>query len=202
MQNIQANARLTGDGHKVILDTIGIHELGHIGTHVPAKQAGCKYVVAQLQQHAAHVEALAASGLFGRHAVNIVDDQLVELIARIDRRVHGNGQNHVGLLFRKPARAPSQKREPSIEKLQNAGYRQERSTQAKQANVLSEQLAKPKDFAATEVTPQVTSTSARSQLVRQGAVKRGGVDLLVMPSKLNGRLPTRWLRSVGRSGVR
>ena len=26
--------------------------------------------------------------------------QLVELIARINRRVHGNGQNHVELLFR------------------------------------------------------------------------------------------------------
>ena len=65
-----------------------------------AKQAGREHVVAQLQQHATHVKTLAASGLFGRHAVNIVDDQLIELIARINRRVHGNGQNHVELLFR------------------------------------------------------------------------------------------------------
>ncbi len=99
---------------------------------------------------------------------------------------------------RKPARAPSQKREPSIEKLQIAEYSQERSTQAQQANVLSEQLTEPESFVTTAVTLQVSSTSARSQLVRQGAVKRGGIDLLVMPSKLNGRLPTRWLRSVGR----
>ena len=99
VQNIQANARLTGDGHKVVLDAVGIHKLGHIGTHVAAEQAGREHVVAQLQQHTAHVEALAASGLFGRHAVNVVDNQLVELIARIDRRVHGNGQNHVELLF-------------------------------------------------------------------------------------------------------
>ena len=99
MQNIQANARLTGDGHKVVLDAVGIHKLGHIGTHVSAEQTGREHVVAQLQQHAAHVEALAASGLFGRHAVNIVNDQLIELIARINRRVHGNGQNHIELLF-------------------------------------------------------------------------------------------------------
>ena len=100
MQNIQANTRLTGDGHKVVLDAVGIHKLGHIGTHVAAEQAGREHIVAQLQQHTAHVETLAASGLFGRHTVNIVDDQLVELIARIDRRVHGNGQNHIELLFR------------------------------------------------------------------------------------------------------
>ena len=100
MQDIQANARLTGDGHKVVLDAVGIHKLGHIGTHVAAEQTGREHIVAQLQQHTAHVEALAASGLFGRHTVNIVDDQLVELIARINRRVHGNGQNHVELLFR------------------------------------------------------------------------------------------------------
>ena len=99
MQNIQANARLTGDGHKVVLDAVGIHKLGHIGTHVAAEQTGREHIVAQLQQHTAHVETLAAGSLFGRHAVNVVDNQLVELIARIDRRVHGNGQNHVELLF-------------------------------------------------------------------------------------------------------
>ena len=100
MQDIQADARLTGNRHKVVLDAVGIHKLGHIGTHVAAEQAGREHVVTQLQQHATHVEALAASGLFGCHTVNIVDDQLVELIARINRRVHGNGQNHVELLFR------------------------------------------------------------------------------------------------------
>ena len=99
MQDIQADACLASDGHKVVLDAIGIHELGHIGTHVTAEQTGREHIVAQLQQHTAHVEALAASGLFGRHTVNIVDDQLIELIARINRRVHGNGQNHIELLF-------------------------------------------------------------------------------------------------------
>ena len=100
MQDIQADARLTGDGHKVVLDAVGIHKLGHIGTHVAAKQTSREHVVSQLQQHTAHVEALATSGLFGRDAVNVVNDQLVELIARINRRVHGNGQNHIELLFR------------------------------------------------------------------------------------------------------
>lgn len=71
----------------------------------------------------------------------------------------------------KPARAPSQKREPSIEKLQNAGYRQERSTQAKQANVLSELLAVPERFATTAVTPQVPPTSASGAQVPQVAAK-------------------------------
>ena len=52
------------------------------------------------------------------------------------------------------------------------------------------------------LTPLVKPTSARSQLARQGAVKRDGIGLLPMPSKLNGRLPARWLRSVDRSGVR
>ena len=97
---------------------------------------------------------------------------------------------------RKPARAPSQKREPSIKKLQIAKYSQEQSTQAQQAKMLSKQLTEPESFATTAVTPQVPPTSARSQLARQGAVKRGGIDLLVMPPKLNGRLPARWLRSV------
>ena len=64
-----------------------------------AEQTGSNNIVAQLAQDTSHVEALAASGLFGRHTVNIVDDQLVELIARINRRVHGNGQNHIELLF-------------------------------------------------------------------------------------------------------
>ena len=99
VQDIQANARLTGDGHKVVLDAVGIHKLSHIGTHVAAEQASREHVVAQLQQHTAHVEALTASSLFGRHTVHVVDDQLVELIARINRRVHGNGQNHIELLF-------------------------------------------------------------------------------------------------------
>ena len=65
-----------------------------------AEQTGCHNVVAQLTKDAGYVKALAAGGLFGRHTVHVVDDQLVELIARINRRVHGNGQNHVELLFR------------------------------------------------------------------------------------------------------
>ena len=72
---------------------------------------------------------------------------------------------------RKPARAPSQKREPSIEKLQIAKYSQERSTQAKQANVLSEQLAVPEHFATTAVTLLVPPTSASGAQVPQVAAK-------------------------------
>ena len=100
MENVEANSSLALDGHKVVVNTVGVHELSHVGAHVAAEQTGCHDVVAQLTQHAGHVEALAASGLFGRHTVHVVDDQLVELIARINRRVHGNGQNHVELLFR------------------------------------------------------------------------------------------------------
>ena len=72
---------------------------------------------------------------------------------------------------RKLARAPLQKREPSIEKLQNAEYRQERSTQAQQANVLSEQLAVPERFATTGAISQVTQTSASGAQVPQVAAK-------------------------------
>ena len=98
VQDVQADARLALDGHEVVLDAIGIHELGHVGTHVATEQARCQHVVAELQQHAAHVEALATSGLLGGHAVHVVDDELVELIARIDGRVHGYGEDH-GLSF-------------------------------------------------------------------------------------------------------
>ena len=58
------------------------------------KQAGCHNVVAQLAQDAGNVKALAAGGLFGCHAVDVVDDEFIELIARIDRRVHRNGEDH------------------------------------------------------------------------------------------------------------
>ena len=40
------------------------------------------------------VETLAAGGLFGRHTVNVVDNELIELIACIDGRVHRNGEDH------------------------------------------------------------------------------------------------------------
>jgi len=36
---------------------------------------------------------------------------------------------------------------------------------------------------------QVEKTSAKTRQSEQGALKRGGIDLLVMPSKLKGRLP-------------
>ena len=60
VQDIQANARLTGDGNKVVLDAIGIHKLGHIGTHVADEPTGREHLVTQLQPHATHVEDLAA----------------------------------------------------------------------------------------------------------------------------------------------
>ena len=50
--------------------------------------------IAQLPQHPGHVEALAAGGQFARHTVAVVDNELIELIARIDRRVHRNGEDH------------------------------------------------------------------------------------------------------------
>ena len=94
MEDVEANASLALDGHKVVFNTVGVHELSHVGAHVAAEQTGCHNVVAQLTQHTGHVEALAASGLFGRHTVNVVDNELIELIARIDRRVHRNGEDH------------------------------------------------------------------------------------------------------------
>ena len=94
VEDVEANASLALDGHKVVVNTVGVHELSHVGAHVAAEQTGCHNVVAQLTQHTGHVEALAASGLFGRHAVDVVDNELIELIARIDRRVHRNGEDH------------------------------------------------------------------------------------------------------------
>ena len=94
MEDVEANASLALDGHKVVFNTVGVHELSHVGAHVAAEQTCCHNVVAQLTQHTGHVEALAASGLFGRHTVDVVDNELIELIARIDRRVHRNGEDH------------------------------------------------------------------------------------------------------------
>ncbi len=94
MKDVEANASLALDGHKIILNAVCIHELFHIGAHMTTKQAGCHDIVAQLAQDAGHVEALTAGGLFGRHAVDVVDNELIELIARIDRRVHRNGEDH------------------------------------------------------------------------------------------------------------
>ena len=94
MEDVEANTGLALDGHKVVVNAVGIHELGHVGAHVAAEQTGCHNVVTQLTQDAGHVKALAAGGLFGRHAVDVVDNELIELIARIDRRVHRNGEDH------------------------------------------------------------------------------------------------------------
>ena len=94
MKDIEADAGLALDGHKVVVNTVGVHELSHVSAHVAAEQTGCHDVVAQLTQHTGHVEALATGGLFGRHTVDVVDNELIELIARIDRRVHRNGEDH------------------------------------------------------------------------------------------------------------
>ena len=94
VEDVETNASLALDGHKVVVNTVGVHELGHVSAHVAAEQTGCHNVVAQLTQHSGHVEALAAGGLFGRHTVDVVDNELIELIARIDRRVHRNGEDH------------------------------------------------------------------------------------------------------------
>ena len=94
MEDVEANASLALDGHKIILNAVSVHELGHIGAHMATKQAGCHNIVAQLTKDAGYVKALAAGGLFGRHTVDVVDDELIELIARIDRRVHRNGEDH------------------------------------------------------------------------------------------------------------
>ena len=40
-----------------------------------------------------------------------------------------------------------------------------------------------------ECPPQVEHKSAKTRQSEQGALKRGGIDLLVMPPKLKGRLP-------------
>lgn len=94
MEDVEANASLALDGYKIILNAVGIHELGHIGAHVAAEQTSCHNVVAQLTQYTGHVEALTAGGLFGRHTVDVVDNELIELIACIDGRVHRNGEDH------------------------------------------------------------------------------------------------------------
>ena len=95
MQDVQADAGLAGDGREVVLDAVGIHEGAHVGAHVATEQAGRHDVIAELAQDAAHVQALAARGLLGGDAVDVVDDQLVELIRGVDCGVHGYGQNHV-----------------------------------------------------------------------------------------------------------
>jgi len=41
------------------------------------------------------------------------------------------------------------------------------------------------------------ATPAKTHLSEQGALKRSGIDLLVMPLKLKGRLPLRRVCSVG-----
>ena len=94
MKDIETDASLALDGHKVVLDAIGIHELDHVGTHVAAEEARGHHIIAQLQQNAAHVETLAAGGLFGRYTVDVVDSEFIELVAGIDRRVHGYGKDH------------------------------------------------------------------------------------------------------------
>ena len=40
------------------------------------------------------------------------------------------------------------------------------------------------------------ATTAKARQSEQGALKQGGIDLLVMPPKLKGRLPLWWVCSV------
>ncbi|WP_373581111.1 hypothetical protein [Collinsella aerofaciens] len=48
----------------------------------------------------------------------------------------------------------------------------------------------------------VLATTAKTRQSEQGALKQGGIDLLVMPPQLKGRLPLWRVCSVGRSAVR
>ncbi len=48
----------------------------------------------------------------------------------------------------------------------------------------------------------VLVATAKARQSEQGALKRGGIDLLVMPPKLKGRLPLWRACSVDRSAVR
>ena len=48
----------------------------------------------------------------------------------------------------------------------------------------------------------VLATKAKTRQSEQGALKQGGIDLLVMPPQLKGRLPLWRVYSVGRSAVR
>ena len=48
----------------------------------------------------------------------------------------------------------------------------------------------------------VLVTTAKTRQSEQGALKQGGIDLLVMPLKLKGRLPLWRVCSVDRSAVR
>jgi len=48
----------------------------------------------------------------------------------------------------------------------------------------------------------VLATTAKARQSEQGALKRGGIDLLVMPPKLKGRLPPWRACSVDQSVVR
>ena len=111
VQDVQADAGLAGDGRKVVVDAIGVHEGAHVGTHVAAEQARGDDVVAQLAQDAAHVQTLTTCGLLRDDAVHVVDDQLVQLIRRIDGGIHGDGEYHGSSLrtrTRPSARLPLQ----------------------------------------------------------------------------------------------
>ena len=48
----------------------------------------------------------------------------------------------------------------------------------------------------------VLVTTAKTRQSEQGALKRGGIDLLIIPPKLKGRLPLWRVCNVGRSAVR
>ena len=37
VEDVEANASLALDGHKVVVNTVGVHELSHVGAHVAAE---------------------------------------------------------------------------------------------------------------------------------------------------------------------
>ena len=95
VQDADADTRLARDRGEVVGDAVGVHEVAHVSAHVAAEQAGREDIVAELEQDAAHVEALSARGLFRGHAVHVVDGQAIEMVRGVDRGIHGDGEDHV-----------------------------------------------------------------------------------------------------------
>ena len=94
MEHRDANAALARDGREVVRDMVVRHAIGKKLAHVAAEQTRGEHVVAQLHEHAAHVEALAARSLLGHDAVHVIDHQVVDVVRRVDGRVHRYRENH------------------------------------------------------------------------------------------------------------
>ena len=60
----------------------------------------------------------------------------------------------------------------------------------------------PNDYPCAKCYADVLAPTAKTRQSEQGALKQGGIDLLVMPPKLKGRLPLWRACSVDRSAVR